>query len=284
MHNMKIDFIHVGIHKTASTYLQKNVFPQIEGLKIINQEFDSWFYNEFIKINPYKFDSDIFLQKLKSKFDSKAVRCNNILAISEENISGDIYTGQSSKELMFRVKECFDNVQILIVLRNPIDYILSTYSNYILHGGTKSIKSWLFGQETRFGEILEKLHYSYLVNDYIETFGREKVTVILYEQMFDKKNGIHDFFKIFNLNCDTLKEGKVNVGRSLLANHIMSFLNLFNIYKVKKIQILFKYFPSSKNDRDKVRTLLLSYHESFNCDSKRLSKLLKISLPQVYFF
>ena len=64
MHNMKIDFIHVGIHKTASTYLQKNVFPQIEGLKIINQEFDSWFYNEFIKINPYKFDSDIFLQKL----------------------------------------------------------------------------------------------------------------------------------------------------------------------------------------------------------------------------
>ena len=281
---MKIDFIHIGMHKTASTYLQKAVFPKMDNLNVINQDVAPWFYDEFIKVNSHKFDSNIFLKEFIRKSDYTNKVGTNILAISEENLSGDIYSGQCSKELMHRLKECFDDAQILIVLRNPVDYILSAYSNYVLHGGTKTIRNWLFGQETRFGEILEKLHYSYLVNEYIETFGQEKVTVVLYEKMFDKEDGVFDFIKKFNLSCGPLKSGRVNVGRSLLVNHVLSFLNFFHIYKIRGVQKIIWHFPSGSNDRKKVKALLSNYHESFNQDNSKLSSLLKVSLPEVYFF
>jgi len=279
---MKIDFIHIGMHKTASSYLQKEVFPNVRGLKIINQELDSWFYDNFIKINAHKFDSDVFLEK----FFQKVVRSDdgkNVVAISEENLSGDIYSGRSSKELMHRIKCCFDDTHILIVLRNPVDYILSTYSNYIVHGGVKPIKDWLFEQETGFGEILEKLHYSYMVNNYISTFGKDKVFVVFYENMFESKTGVPYFLKMFGLKDVDFVSKKVNLGRSLLANRFFAILNFFQIYKIRGVKRIFKYFPPKTTDREQVKNLLSRHRETLNHDSVELSKLLNTSLPDEYY-
>ena len=280
---MKIDFVHIGIHKTASTFLQKKVFPEILGLQVVNLDFDMYFYDNFIKKSSHRFNSESFLLEIENKLNSERAE-SNILAISDENLSGDIYSGRSSKELMLRIKECFGDVKILIVLRNQVDYILSAYSNYVLHGGSKTINCWIFEQETLFGEIFEKMHYSYMVKDYIELFGRDNVTVVLYEKMFESEGGLSTFFQRFDLSFDIRTADKVNVGRSLFANHVFAILNLFRIYKIQGIQRIFRLFPSGCSDRKKVKALLLNYHESFNQDNSKLSSLLEISLPEVYFF
>jgi hypothetical protein len=61
---MEVDFIHIDFHKTASTYLQQQVFAQIDDLEIINSnnfEMDTWFYKNFINLNPHSFCKEEFI-------------------------------------------------------------------------------------------------------------------------------------------------------------------------------------------------------------------------------
>ena len=77
---------------------------------------------------------------------------------------------------------------------------------------------------------------------------------------------------------------KLNIGRSLLANRVMAFLNFFHIHKVRGIQRFFGYFSSNARDRNKIKTLLLDYQELLNKDNKRLFNLLGFSSSKDYFF
>ena len=51
---MRVDFIHIGYHKTASTFLQSEVFARVDGLiglNLLDLEMDQWFFNNFINVN-----------------------------------------------------------------------------------------------------------------------------------------------------------------------------------------------------------------------------------------
>ena len=38
MEKIKIDFIHIGYHKTASSYLQLNYFKRIDQICVLNED------------------------------------------------------------------------------------------------------------------------------------------------------------------------------------------------------------------------------------------------------
>ena len=104
----------------------------------------------------------------------------------------------------------------------------------------------------------------------------------MYEKLHDKNNGILDFFKIFDLNYFEMSSGKANVGRSLKANNVMSYFNFFNV-KFKGFQKIFSFLSPSEQDREKVKMLMTPYHKSLNKDNTKLSTLLKIKLPEIYY-
>ena len=162
---MKIDFIHIGFHKTASTFLQSKVFPKIQDLIVLNHQnsiSDKWFHDNFVRPDAHSFDKTLFQKDFLTQFGNSMTGSGQrpILAISEENISGDIYTGLESQELMNRLYDVFGSTCILIVIRNQVDFLLSAYSNHIIHGGVKTISEWLEGEETRFGKIISKVSKS----------------------------------------------------------------------------------------------------------------------------
>ena len=255
-----------------------NLYSQKIAFFLINNHI---FYNEFIKKSAHEFDCQHFHNLTKDLFLRDST--TDVLCISEENISGDIYTGRSSKELMHRLRKCFGDPDILIVIREQVDYLLSAYSNYVLHGGSKGVSDWLYGQETNFGEILDKIHYSHLVSDYIQEFGQNKVSVIFYEDLLCNKKGLNSFLKKYHISSSMENIRKVNIGRSLLSNRVMSFLNVFGLYKVRGIQRVFKYFPGSANkDREIVKNLLKQHIFSIKKDNKRLGEILDKTLPQGY--
>jgi len=281
---MKVDFIHIGLHKTASTFLQLEFFPNVEGLRLLNKYESDLFYKEFVNKNEYEFDETDFLNKFNDALLYNS-RERNIFAISEENISGNIYTGCMSKIMAQRLKKCFKGAHILIVIRNQLDYILSSYSNYVIHGGSKSIKQWIYGQETDFGLILKKVQYSHIVLEYIRLFGSDKVTVIPYEVLFDEKVGMSHFLLKFDLHCNAqYKSKKINSGRSILSNRVMSFLNIFGLYNIRGIQRVFKYFPGGSTlDRRYLTRLLMNDIKLFEEDNKLIENLLNIKLPDLYW-
>ena len=171
---IKISFVHVGLHKTGSTYLQLKYFPQIQNLFQLNDSnspIDKWFFENFININPLKFNKSNFLYEFDKKIKKKISNKKNIFYISDENLSGDIYTGNNSDILMERIKEVFGETKILIVIRNQLDWLLSVYSNYVNLGGVLGLQEWLKSEETEYGKILDKAIYTKLINKYINHFG-----------------------------------------------------------------------------------------------------------------
>ena len=287
--SMKMDFIHIGFHKTASTYLQSKVFPAVENLDVINHRdvnADQWFYNRFIHVDAHAFNKEVFLNEFaKIVPDRISGSPNPIYAISEENLSGDIYTGLESRELMLRLRDVFGQPRILIVIRNQIDFILSAYGNHVIHGGTESIARWLDGEETRFGRILNKVKYSSLIKDYKSVFGDGQVFVIQYEKLFDETSGIAAFLSTFGLSCCSVQQERINPGRSLKGNHLLSLLNKAGLGSVRGRQLFFhRFFKEDGSDREYVMRLLDNRMPEIYADNREVEAMLGTNLDSSYFY
>ena len=67
---MKIDFVHVGFHKTASTWFQLTGYPSHPQVNLINTGVnDKSFYEHFVKPDYFNFDESSFL----GLYDSSAL-------------------------------------------------------------------------------------------------------------------------------------------------------------------------------------------------------------------
>lgn len=284
----RIDFIHIGFHKTASTFLQSVIFPNTKDLFILNYidpDIEKWFFENFVKIDANSFSKNIFLNQFNEQLQKFSIISNERMrfAISEENLSGDIYTGLEARELMNRIKHVFGSTTILIVIRNQLDFILSAYGNYVIHGGILSLKKWLISEETRFGKILEKVIYSPFILNYQKTFGTDRIRVIQYEKLFDDNCGISSFLSKFEIHENHFEHKIVNSGRSLLSNNFLTILNRVGLENLRGRHHFVKKFGNRKNDRNKLRSILQDKFLDFIEDNKKLEKILHMQLDKKYF-
>lgn len=282
---MKIDFIHIGYQKTASTFLQSKVFPECKGLDVLNcsdDEIIQWFFEHFINVDAHSFSEGDFIREFDEQLGQKdSERC--IRAISDENLCGDIYTGLESKQLMQRLHEVFGETQILIVIRNQVDLILSTYSNYVLHGGTEKFPQWIWGEPTRHGRLLRKVCYSPLVADYIELFGRERVCVVQHEQLFDDKVGLPNFLSRFGLSFPELPRKRINPGTTLRGNAIRVLMNRLGLGKMRGRQRLFALLRNNSSDRSYAKSILGAHLDEIYADNRKLEVVVGQKLAENYY-
>lgn len=285
---MRVDFIHIGYHKTASTFLQTEVFSRVDGLiglNLLDVEMDQWFFNNFINVNSHAFNRDSFKNSFMTMV-SERIQDNtdsHVCAISDENLSGDIYTGLESRELMNRLYSVFGTTKILIVIRNQIDIVLSTYSDYILVGGTRGVKQWLTGHETKYGLLLEKIKYSSLIEDYMTVFGRENVHVVQHEKLFDDVDGIGFFLSLNGLKLPQVREKRINPGRSLNSNLMMAYLNRVGLGNLKGSQRIFSLLKGGCSDRESVKSLICNELKEIYADNRKVECLIGSRLTKEYY-
>jgi len=98
--------------KTASTYLQRNVFPQLDGVKYLNKPQDFYSYIHNTTTNK----SDAILGKARDLANAK----EKILISHEGYLS-------HKKDKQQKLKELFPEANLLIVVRNQFDIIISAY-------------------------------------------------------------------------------------------------------------------------------------------------------------
>lgn len=128
-------FIHVGLPKTASTYLQKAVFPHLKNITYIgrpytqeNFAFNSLQYAE----NGIYDDSQVKqeIDKIINKVDTK-----NSILISDELFSGyPFYNFINRGMIAERLKKLFPDAEIILFLRGQCDLILSLYNQLVKNG------------------------------------------------------------------------------------------------------------------------------------------------------
>jgi hypothetical protein len=205
--NNKSDIIiHLGMHKTGTTFFQWNVFPYIDAKFHWHIFYKSWM-KDVLNLNKEIDYSSI------NRYIKKILSNKKINIISEENI----YTYQFSKEddrfkRLQRIKKIFPKAKIIIGTRAMEDSIVSWYVEYIAVGGILDYKGFI----DKFMNF-KKLDYKPYIQKLIEYYGKENV---------------------FEYSLDELRED-----RDLLIRKICKFMNVLppSNYRKKPARISYSF-------------------------------------------
>ena len=264
MDKLKIDFIHIGYHKTATTWFQTYGYPSIPSIFLLNHP-KSHYYRAFMDyfVNPddFSFDYKVFLDEFWLPQHKSHNNLNEfkVEGVCEENLSGHFWTGRNSDTLLNRIETCFDTPRIIICIREQRSMFRSLYSNYVKNGGSLSAKQLLTDIPFEGALLREKLCYHRMIKAAQDKFGKDSVYVYAYEEFCQNPKEITN--KIFNfigvpnehqINLNT----RVNRGRGMFGLYLDRFTNIIGMrgrYKRKAIDYI-GYFDIKPPNLDSLIT------------------------------
>jgi hypothetical protein len=179
--------IHVGYHKTGSSWLQKYLFSAKAGagFTAFAKGRDGPINELIVSPNALDFDPAAARRRFEDLID-RATDSGRRAVVSSERLSGHpLSGGYDSKELAERLAEVFPDGRVLIVIREQREMMLSTYRQYVRAGGTWSLRRFLDPPvDTRVRvPLFDAGHFAYhrLISTYQRLFGTERVLVLPYE-------------------------------------------------------------------------------------------------------
>jgi len=210
---MNIKFIHVGCHKCGSTFLQEEVWPRIKGLTpfIYGQNYSICDEMEYlVRCGELYY----FLDKIKKSVHDKISQYKDV-CLSSESFCGIDYavlgTGHQVKYIPKRLLDIFGKTKILIVIRNQMKILPSFYLDFVRYGYLLNFKEWIDWLFQTYSYNYFK--YSYVINCYIKSFGRENVKVVLFEELFNRDT-IRDILEEFMIDPNNLNDVDFNKKRN----------------------------------------------------------------------
>ncbi|WP_181347753.1 hypothetical protein [Thalassobacillus sp. CUG 92003] len=182
----KQKIVHIGYHKTGTTFLQNVLFPEHPEIFYVNRPITQ---RLFLRIGSLFFD----VEKTKKEINRLLEQLDpnqKALVFSDEELSGNIHTGGNggylSKEVADRIYKTMPDAHIVITVRNQVSMIDSVYKQYVKKGGTFGLKKYLYdngGANHRFPQFsFTHFEYDQLINYYIKLFGPDNVHVFIYEK------------------------------------------------------------------------------------------------------
>jgi hypothetical protein len=191
---MNKTILHIGLHKTATTFFQNSVWPHVPGYIYLSRPFTQ--HNHAFNQMQYADDS---LYNKRGVFSQLSGLNKSRLLISDEAFSGKpVFFSYINRSMIARrLKEIFPNAEIILFLRDQKDIILSHYSSYIkMPYGIKSIDKFLLKPENDFilSDYLKNQNYYnskslyYNTNDFfihLDCFFYSPI-INLYKSLFEK--------------------------------------------------------------------------------------------------
>lgn len=175
--------LHIGYHKTGTTWLQKHVFPNKEagfsfvaGHKLLQPT--------FVTVNPFDFSPEAARKKFEQRI--REVEAQDLVPVlSHERLSGSPYAGgYDSRATADRLAATFTDARILIVIREQAGVIGSVYKQYVRWGGAASFEQFVTppsGVARMPVFRFDFLEYHRLIGYYRYHFGTSNVLVLPYE-------------------------------------------------------------------------------------------------------
>ena len=204
------DVLHIGLHKTGSTYLQNVIWPQVNNVQYLSRPFTQ--HNHAFNMLQYADDSlyrEADVRSVLEAFDTGR------FLIADESLSGKpVLFGSINRSLIARrLRSLFPEATVVLFIRDQREILLSHYHSYVKEPiGIKTLKEFLwrpgadysFEEGVREGDYYEPanlyyntsdfhLHldsflYSHLVNLYLGLF--ERVEIFLYEDLRQRPSAV----------------------------------------------------------------------------------------------
>lgn len=185
--------LHVGFHKTATTWLQRSVFAAP------NSGFEShWPVREHAAIHAFvvpddaSFDPDVARTPFVDGIEH-AARTGSVPVISHEDLCGFPVRGEYyGAQVAARLHASFPEARVLIGIREQRSMLFSMYQQYIRQYGTEPIETYLGDEGGNLDPhpVCRRDHLAYvgLIRSYQTLFGAENVLVLPIELLRSERS------------------------------------------------------------------------------------------------
>ena len=181
-------YLHVGLHKTGTTYFQGEIFPKWRGLKYLR----SYSVENFLKTDP-----------------------SQVCLASREGFSGGV-VAHSDEKLAFlkRLSSMFPDAGILISFRDHGSYLNAIYSQYLRYGGPLPLEAF-FDLDRDDGYMKRKdLAFRNYVEGIADYWGRPPFVFLLEELKSDRERLFREmgaFLGVNSCNFDDVSSKRRNI-------------------------------------------------------------------------
>ncbi|WP_419662622.1 putative sulfotransferase domain protein [Desulfosarcina variabilis str. Montpellier] len=242
-HNLDNLLIHIGYHKTGSTWLQKQLFTSgnevFEPLSMANKGHSTlakhFIYDaEDYLLSPFDYNEEAIRNALSKILNANEKVRSKIPVLSHERLSGNPHSGGfDSVKIALMLKRIFPKARILIVIREQKSFILSNYFQYLSIGGLCGIEKYLDtkydGRRPFFSPSF--IDFVPLVSKYHDLYGEQNVLVLPYElfKLHPQEfiTSIERFLSL-NININSITfDIFLNKKKDHFLMHGLRFTNLF---------------------------------------------------------
>lgn len=180
--------LHVGYHKTATSWMQQRLFVREHGYHQIARHPEVW--KHIVAPHGLLFDPEAMRGVIREGLE--ALPEGKVPVISSEILSGHpFFGGMGSDDHARRLKAIAPEAKILVSIRAQPRILTSVYMQYLLRGGTMSPELFFAGDpELGFhGFRAEHFEYDRLISLYQDLFGARNVHVITQESLKTDMDG-----------------------------------------------------------------------------------------------
>ena len=174
--------LHIGYHKTATTWAQRRLFTHEHGFRQIAFHEDAFEY--VVKPHGLRFSPQPMQDIIARGMADLAT--GEVPVISSEILSGHPFQGGHQSDVYAaRLKEIAPDARILISIRAQLKILPSVYAQYVLRGGTMPYDQFFEGRAELgyFAFTPEHFEYDKLVSHYQNLFGADRVYVLTQESL-----------------------------------------------------------------------------------------------------
>ena len=177
--------LHIGYHKTATSWLQRHLFGNPDAGLVA-----PWSIPEvtgrLIRPHPLDWDADAataFFRDGRERAEGEGLACT----LSNEELAGNPHSGAFNCTIIAeRLARIFPDARVLIVIRRQPDLLLSTYKQFVTRGGVLPAERYFRPGPEAFrmpGFRPEHFEFDRLIGLYHRHFTPDRVMVLPYEAM-----------------------------------------------------------------------------------------------------
>ena len=227
--------IHIGVHKTATSWFQADFYPRVRNARYINRVAVR---QVLLGGNGYRFDAAAARETLGFDEGDRAILC-------DEDLSGVLHNGGVATTFLAaaiadRLHAASPDAEIVIFVREQVAMAAACYHQYVREGGTASARRYLFPENYRHLTKMRpfktprfdfaQFDYRGLIERYDALFGRDRVHVFAYEEFARDRPGFLDKFTrrlSLDIDLDSLLQRRVNASYRSGTLALARFFNLF---------------------------------------------------------
>jgi hypothetical protein len=226
--------IHVGLHKCASTWLQRNVFERDDlGFYSPWGAMSAHAVSEFVGVDPLCFAPESARERLTSMIGPDLPQ-GSVLVLSHEALSSRPHHGRYyASSVSARLKAVFPEARLFLMVREQKSLIRSLYVEHVRNGGRDTFAEFIGSGHEPPGFSpkckLSFFQFDRLVAHYREVFGEENVLVLPLEMLgADPNRFVEKLTGFVGVSFAEIPTGtKANEGWSPTATEYFRITNAF---------------------------------------------------------